>query len=159
MAICKIINAKTKYSDDNALESVIRYISNPNKIRSGYFSGVAVDMNDPAKDMKLLSNSFKKYSRIRLRHFVVAFENGEVTIPEIADAIGSEVAECIGRKYQVVYAVHEDADHLHIHFVHNAVSYRDGCRYRGAKKEYYALHYTLQKILRPYGVRRIYMEH
>ena len=42
-----------------------------------------------------------------------------------------------GGEYQIVYAVHEDSRHLHVHFVLNTLNYRTGKKYPGDKEDYY----------------------
>lgn len=53
--------------------------------------------------------------------------------------------------YQIVYAVHEDAAHLHIHFVMNMISYLDGKRYAGKKKDFYDYQNYLQGAAEVFG--------
>lgn len=68
--------------------------------------GVGIDPNCIADSMVSVSNAFNKNSRIRLHH------------------------RRIGQEYQIAFALHEDTDYPHLHFVFNAVSFIDGHRYR-----------------------------
>lgn len=53
--------------------------------------------------------------------------------------------------YQIVYSVHEDAKHLHVHFVMNMISYQNGKRYSGQKKDFYDYLKYLQEIADLFG--------
>lgn len=62
-------------------------------------------------------------------------KNGEVT-PELAHKIGVELAnELWGDRFQAIVTTHLNTNHIHNHFVINAVSFKDG-------KKYYDNHYT-----------------
>ena len=54
--------------------------------------------------------------------------------------------------YQVVYALHEDTDYPHIHFVFNSICYQNGQRYRGDKAEYYDLLNYAKNALHHVGI-------
>lgn len=149
MIIFKKISYAQKYHDDNAIPDVVRYICQTGKTPSRMIGGVGIDMNHIAESMIAVSKQFGKYSRIRLHHFVVSFPDG-LKKPELLPNIAQHIANCIGRNYQIVYAVHEDTKHLHIHFVFNAVSYIDGTKYRGGMKEYYELIGCVSSILSVY---------
>lgn len=73
-----------------------------------------------------------------------------MTANEVAH-IADQVAGHYSDRHQIVYAVHEDTDHPHAHFVMNQVSFRDGRHYYGTKQDYYAFQEHIKKILRPYG--------
>lgn len=55
-------------------------------------------------------------------------------------------------KYQIVAAVHEDREHLHIHFGMNTTSYCDGSKYHGTKKDYYDFIRYMDDLTAPYGI-------
>ena len=48
-------------------------------------------------------------------------------------------------------SVHEDAEHLHVHFVMNMISYQNGKRYSGQKKDFYDYLKYLQEIADLFG--------
>jgi len=152
MAILTTPNGHGMYQDGTSREGVIQYILNPNKIRTGYWGGVSVDLTNPAGCMEQVSRHFGKESGVRLRHFVVSFHPKELNEVEIVDEIAQRVANWLGQEYPVLYGVHEDKDHLHFHLAMNAVSHIDGHRYRGTKREFYALQNAIQDILMDYGI-------
>lgn len=150
MIIFKKISYADKYHDDNAIIDVISYICQPSKTRSGIVGGVGVDPKNIANSMIAVSKHFKKYSRIRLHHFVISFGKEDLQSTKILPEIAQKIAAYIGSEYQTVFALHEDTENLHIHFVFNAVSYIDGKKYRGGISEYYQLIGGIGAILSTY---------
>lgn len=82
---------------------------------------------------KAVKRRGKKASR-RIYHYIVSFP------PSMDDAncvklAAKEIAEIFSGQYQVYYGVHEDEEHLHIHFAINAISYVDGKKWHKNKRE------------------------
>ena len=138
MATLKVLNGKGKYHDLGAREDVARYICNPLKSSSGLIGGVGVT-EDIVESMNDVAARFQKTNGVQLRHFVLSFSPDELDCPKCVFDFACYVAEFIGQEYQVIFAVHENTANLHIHFMFNSISYRDGHRYLGKKKEYYDL--------------------
>lgn len=138
MAMLKVCNGKEKYYDIGARETVARYICNPLKAESGLIGAVGIT-EDIVDSMNEVAIRFGKINGVQLRHLVLSFLPDELDCPEDVFEIACPIAQFIGQDYQVVFAVHENTANLHIHFMFNSISYRDGHRYYGKKKEYYAL--------------------
>ncbi len=98
---------------------------------------------------------YGKNSGIKLRHFIISFAPFEKVSPEKANEIGKVATSYFGREYQAVYAVHESTDNLHIHIVINSVSYIDGHRYGGTKKEFYAFKNYMERVLQQFGIHSL----
>lgn len=64
----------------------------------------------------------------------------------------------MGCKYEAMYGVHENEEHIHIHIAMNSVSYVDGSRYYGRKKEFYGLLKDIGEILKCYGIYKFYYQ-
>lgn len=146
MAILKPINKRGKYHDLDAREELARYIFNPQKMYSGYCGGVGVT-EDVVGSMNEIASRFEKTKGVQLRHMILSFSPEEIDDPEIVNEIACHVAMFIGQEFQVVFAVHENTENLHVHFMQNHISYKDGHRYSGSKKEYYNLVNFLRKLL------------
>lgn len=158
MSIIKVINGNGKYYNTDAKENAINYILKPHKVKHGYVGGVGVSDVCPAESMQLVSEIYNKTSGVQLRHYVVAFEAVELTNPKTAFEIACRIATYIGKTYQIVFAVHEDKDHLHIHFVANTVSYIDGRKYRGTYAEFFEMKSHISKVLKAYGIKTLMYE-
>ena len=69
-------------------------------------------------------------------HLIQSFAPGEVTA-ETAFSIAQEyVKQYLSGRYEAVYAIHEDKNHTHAHFIWNAVSFVDGRKYHADNREY-----------------------
>ena len=136
MATFKEIYKEDQYRDDSAIPNLIRYISRHDHAISRYIGAVGVDLEHAADQMIWTSKHFNKNSGKRLRHFVLAFDGNHSEDLVTIFSIGERIAEKIAKRYQVAFAIHENTENLHIHFVLNAVSYIDGKRYRGTHEEY-----------------------
>lgn len=155
MAIFKKIADQGKYQDNQAIPDLIGYITRRDKTPSGFIGGVETDENDIAGSMMRVSSSFNKNSFIRLHHFIISFHPQEISSIRILIGIAEEICIFIGDTYQIVYAIHEDSFYPHIHFVFNAVSYKNGERFRGGKKEYHDLVRLVRYYVRAFGVAEL----
>lgn len=123
-----------KYRDGQALHAVIRYCLNPMKTPSGIVGGMGVDVDQAAFEMERISSAYGREFGVRLRHFMLSFSQDEVLAMgscdlEIMKEIAEFVACCYGHSHQIIYALHEDTETPHLHFVMNAVSYLDGRKF------------------------------
>ena len=98
--------------------------------------------------MQRVTEMFDKTNGVQLRHFIISFSPEETRSASIVNDIACMIVPYLGREYQTGFAVHEDTTHLHIHIVCNAISYLDGHRYRGTKKEFYDFICHCNQILR-----------
>ena len=152
MAILKIVNEAGKYHDNRALATVIDYCRKPEKVENGYVGGIACNPLQAVIEMETLASLYNKNDGLRLRHMCLNFEPNELTEPFTAYVIGHQAAMYYGYDYQIFYGVHQDKEHIHIHFVMNTVSYRSGLKYQGTKKDYYDYQNHLRAILSEYGI-------
>lgn len=126
-------NQKMKsYTDNKCYKDVISYVcgfNNDKHIR--YLGGYGVDytnINNVVKQFKTVNKQLKQSNKgvRKLYHFFMSFGNPEFD-PNNAQIIGATVAEHIFEiGFQCIYAVHEEAGHIHIHFVFNARNYLNG---------------------------------
>lgn len=154
MCKLKVINGNGKYKDEDSRVDVINYILRKDRAIHGHWGGSHIDLQFPIAAMEAHADSWNKNSGVRIRHFVLSFSHEEVSSPEFAKKIGQLLANHLGHEYQTIFAVHENTDHLHIHFVMNAISH-DGKRYRGTKCEFYSLMNYLKRSLKRYGIRSV----
>lgn len=152
MIYFKKIACAGKYHDDQAIPDVIAYITRPDKTPNKIIYGVHVDMQNIAESMIAVSKKYKKYSRLRLHHFIITFEPKFKSHVDILTRAAEEICNYIGRTYQVVFALHEDTLFPHIHFVFNAVSFVNGYKYHGGQGDYNELVHTVKSILSAKGL-------
>ena len=155
MSKLKIANHRGKYRDPSARSDVIRYILRPDKAVHRYCGGIHVSPHSPADSMDQTALSFGKNNGVQLHHWILSFSPFECDIPQAANEVAKHLAAVIGQEYQVVYSVHEDRRHCHIHFVFNAVSWVDGHRYRGTRSEFFRFYNAFKAVLASYGIYRL----
>lgn len=114
MAIVTCPNKRGKYCDVTSRYDVINYIMNPAKVKHGICGGVLVNMDAPAEDMAVTARLYGKDSGVRLRHFIISFSDFDDVKFNKLGALAHDLASVIATRYQVVYAVHEDTDRLHM---------------------------------------------
>lgn len=146
-----------KYHDDDALQSVVNYAIAPGKARPGYTAGFGVSIHQPAYEMRRLSQAFDKDFGLRLRHWVLTFSKEELRMlrRKVYDTlykIAWEAASYYGYQHQIIFAIHGDTKHAHIHFVMNTVNFITGHKYGGDKADYFAYQRYLTTILIHYGL-------
>ena len=155
MATFTIVGAgqEDKYCDDNALRDVINYITPGYQLPDNMICADGVTKNCAALEMELVSRAYWKHSNCRLRHWVVSFsEEDNVTLEEVRQ-IADRSAAFYKSRYQIIYAIHTDTDNIHVHFVMNRISYRDGKAYSGKYSDFYDYRNHLSKLCGRYGVK------
>lgn len=125
-----------KFYDENAYWDATHYITNPQK--AVYTGGCNLTSLDTAsKEMEETAKSFGKNSGKRIRHSELSFSREEGVTAEQANQFAQAIIQHYAPEYQIIYAVHGNTENVHIHFVMNQISYVDGHRYQGKKKDYY----------------------
>ena len=154
MATFKVIGKGEdgKYFDDLALKDVINYVLNPQKTKSHLVGAYGVQIEFAAQQMEFVSRAYNNYDKLRLRHFIISFADSDCILPCDAIYIAQRAAEFYANRYQIIFGIHEDADHLHVHFVMNQVSYLDGRKYSGSKKEHYDFVNYMKDICYGFGI-------
>ena len=120
-----VIMVRNEYPDEQSLKNVIRYVLGC-ALRGGY----GIDPEMAFEQMKFVKQSFHKSSGVQLKHFIISFSNREMIDLDFSDllALGFRVGQHL-REYQLVYGIHLDSDHVHIHFAMNTVSFLDGHKF------------------------------
>lgn len=134
-----------KYFDENSYHDVSNYICNP--VKAAYVGGAGVTSVETAgNEMEQIAIKFGKNSGKHLRHSTLSFATEENVSPEKANEYAQRIIQYYAPEYQIAYAVHTNTDNVHIHLVMNQVSYVDGHRYQGKKKDYYDFKKYMGKV-------------
>ncbi|MDY3031578.1 MAG: relaxase/mobilization nuclease domain-containing protein [Clostridia bacterium] len=167
------------WSIKGRLDSVINYVTNPEKTDGGrytdtelqaltdvidyaedeakthnkvYVSGINISPNIARDQMVMTKLQFGKTDKILAYHGYQSFLPGEVT-PDMAHEIGIKLAERLwGDRFQVLVTTHLDHEHIHNHFCLNSVSFVDGKKFRGGSKAYWIMRAESDKICTEYGL-------
>lgn len=132
MAVNKIITAKAK--THSSMKACINYVLREDKTPDRL---VAVTGPYDKEDINT-QNVFDSFVEEKLNwdkdsgrmymHSVLSFHKDEYITPEQALEIGIQLAseDPFYSKYQTLISVHQEKQHIHVHFVTNTVSYIDG---------------------------------
>lgn len=120
-----VLVVRNEYPDQESLGRVLNYVQ-----REPIGGGYAIDPNYAFEQMMLVKNAFYKTEGVQLKHFIVSFTDSEMGTLDFTDLInlGFEIGKCL-QDYQMVYSIHLDSNHTHMHFVMNTVSFLDGHKY------------------------------
>lgn len=134
-----------KYFDDRAYQNVIAYDVRPGK--AAFIGGAGISsVNAAAQEMQDSAYRFGKNKGKRIRHSILSFAKDENITPAQANEFAQEIIKFYAPQFQIIYGVHTDTDVLHIHFAMNQVSFIDGHRYEGKKKDYYNFMKHMRKV-------------
>lgn len=152
MAIYKVINKSGNYRTAQDVKNVTNYVTSPGKVREDGVSGGAVLPEIAADAMESVTRAYHNTEGLHLRHSVLSFDPKECLSPDDVKEIAQECLSFYKDKYQIISAVHEDRDHLHIHLVMNTTNYTDGSKYPGTRKDYYDFLNYIDNLLAPYHI-------
>ena len=134
MAITKLMHMKEARGGTKSshLKNALQYILNPEKTEQGLLIGgnVGTDANEIHEQMLATKQLFGKEQGRQGYHFVVSFDRFEAS-QEDAMKVGETFArKYFGDHYEYVSAVHNDKEHMHVHFIFNSVSRSDGKKFQ-----------------------------
>ncbi len=139
MAITKLMNIKDTGNADHAghLNRLLNYMMNPDKTEETALVGASNCTPKTASTiMQETKNNFEKITGRQGYHFVISFKPGE-TDADTAYKIAEEfVSTYLADRYEAVFAVHDDKEHIHIHIAFNSVSFVDGYKYHYANNDW-----------------------
>ena len=145
-------NQPGKYHDKDAYDDVISYVLDSDKTTEDLVGGCGVNPYMAVDQFKIIARIHHKDFGVHLRHMVLSFSKKEPIGIQQAKSIAYQIAAYYAEQYQILYAVHIDAEHLNIHFVMNTVSYRTGMKYEGKKQDYYQFIDHMKQTLGWYGL-------
>ena len=120
-----LILVRNEYQDYRALRRVLTYV-----LRSNLYGGYGIDPSRAYEQMVFLKEAYHKKSGVQLKHFFITFHDREMLYVGFEDILqlGFDVGKYFG-EYQMVYGIHLDSNHVHLHFVMNTTSFMDGHKY------------------------------
>lgn len=156
MAITKAINKQTK--SHGAMRNCIEYVLRESKIKDGLlditgpyaFDSITYDL--VYKSFKEEKEIWKKDNGRMYAHHVISFHKDEKITAEQAFEFGKTFAEQVFGDYQTLISVHQDKNHLHIHFVTNSVSFIDGYKLHISAKELEKMKQLTNNMCREQGL-------
>ena len=142
MAITKLMHMKeaSKGAKSSHLKNAIDYIFQEHKVAKEegikYASSQGCMLNNAYSEMLLTKKQYGKESGRQGYHFVISFApDDNVTKEQLWKITQGFVNEYLSG-YEAVYAIHDDADHLHSHIIFNSVNYRTGYKYHYKNRDW-----------------------
>ena len=123
------------------MRNCIEYVLRESKIKDGlvYITGpfAAEELNYDTVYKAFLAEKklWDKDSGRMYTHHVISFHKDEQITSEQAYEYGKELADRWFNGFQCLVSVHQDKDHVHIHFVTNSVSYENGLKIHASAKD------------------------
>ena len=117
-----------------------------------YVTALNCSLPTAYQEFKNTREMYNKTDGIRYYHFVQSHPSGYKIEPALAHKIAVEFAERAFPGHEVVVATHTDADHIHSHFVLNAVNAETGLKYHSNKFTLQDLRQLSDEICQKYGV-------
>lgn len=139
MAVFKLIS-KEYYKNPESVAVVLRYITTPVKTEDNYIGGLGIIPYSSADEMIMQFQTVKKLwhktEGVQIVHFIVSFSYEEHVSDYQAYLLAYNISTYYANGFQVVYAVHQDNEYTHIHFVVNTVNIIDGHKLNRGKGDF-----------------------
>ena len=148
MAIFKQVESGINPYAEDYMATKIAYILRPEAILSNYWGGygfVKGTLQEVTEQFYIVRNLYHKSNYIPLRHFVLSFDpyyEYDIT-PFQAYQIAKKVCKIFAdAQYQVIFSVHENTNHLHVHILVNTIDLTNGMLYNCDMHNFYAVRQT-----------------
>lgn len=116
-----------KYENPDAVDKVISYILRLDNINlAGGYGIVLANKREIIEHFHKVKIYYGKTDGKQIRHFIFSVNKKLYFKPEHVKQLGYLIGRYFENDYQVVFAVHDDSQNLHIHMGVNTVAYTNG---------------------------------
>ena len=142
------------------LKCAIEYVMSLEKTQNGrLIGGINCQPDRAYEQMKATKNNYHKTDKRQGYHIILSFKEGESNPDKVFEITEKFVKEYIGGKYEAIYAVHDNTEHLHSHIIFNSVSFLDGKKYRYDRGDWEKLIQPItNRLCREYGLSELEIE-
>lgn len=154
MALLKYVNLNRHPAGSKSpdlIRNEIYYILNPSKMLHNCWGGCGLLLTEPENlilQFTTAKNVFHKENYAPLRHFVLSFSSDFDMVDVFqAQRIAYEICELFFPEHQMLFAVHENSENLHIHLLLNTINCMTGNTIHMDKSFFGRFHYALRTIL------------
>lgn len=162
MAVTKLLHMKQAKSGYPAkhLANGLKYIMNPDKTENGrYVSGSSCIAENALQQMLDTKRHFGKLDKRQGYHFIISFEEEDVSEDTAFAVVGEFVKEYLGEDFEAVYAIHNDTEHIHGHIIFNSVRCSNGYKYDYRNGEWERnIQPLVNRLCETYGLSSLDME-
>lgn len=118
---------KGNYENYNAVDKVIAYILRLDNMELASGCGVLMtNKKEIGKQFHIVKQFYGKTDGKQIRHIIFSVDKTLFFTPYQVKCLGNLLAQYFAKERQVVFAVHDDTGHLHIHMGINTVAYTNG---------------------------------
>ena len=122
-----VIVTRNTYPDTHSLQYVIGYVLR-SAMRGGY--GVSPDPQWAFDEMYFVKRAFYQTDALQLKRFLISYSHEEAMFIDFEEMLQTAFeAAKLFQEYQIVYGLHLDGSHVHVHMVMNTTSFIDGHQY------------------------------
>ncbi len=146
------------YKTYASMKRLIDYVTDvkKHKTREDLIKGMNCDPSHAYEEFLLSKEIYKKPedgNRRMCIHFSQDFKTGEDITPELASEIAEQLLQHeMFQGFQVLYATHIDAGHVHTHFVINTVNLETGAMWHSNKNDLQKLKDYSDELCRKYNL-------
>lgn len=155
-AIVRFFNGKNNRRD--SLSRCGAYICNPLKAPQHLIGGQGIHIEHGVRDMLTTKKLHNKTSGKQHEHFIVSFHPDSTVTPEDCYCVAAKIA-LFYEEFQVLYSVHTNREHLHIHFVINSVNAVTGKKFSQWQDDLARFKEYVYEIVKSYGITQISLEY
>ena len=125
-----VVIVRNTYPDDQSMKRVTHYALDKAVAVGAY--GTNPNVEAAYMQMQFVKRVFYQTDSLQLKHFFITFSHEEAMYIDFNEMISLafEAAKLFG-EYQMVYGLHLDGSHVHVHVVMNTTSFMDGHQYNG----------------------------
>ena len=148
--MANLIIVRNNYMSNNALENVVNYVKRYSKT-SGNVGAQGVMLYTAYECMYKVQKYFCQTDGKKVQHFILSFDASDDI--ESVNLMNLGYAVCaLFPEYQLVFGIHNDTDHIHIHWALNPVNMITGSKLSFTFKETYTLRAKISELLEPYNI-------
>lgn len=140
MAITKILNINSTDEGNPAehLKNALEYIQNPDKTEKCQLVGGINCLPEMAYNQMMdTKQTYGKSGKRQAYHVIISFPPEETVTPDQARFVAEGfIKDILKNEYEVVYGIHTDKEHTHVHIIWNSVSLVTGKKYVSPKQNW-----------------------
>lgn len=147
-----VVIVRNTYPDDQSMLRVIHYALDKAVAVGAY--GTSSNAEAAYMQMQFVKRAFFQTDTLQLKHFFITYSHEEAIFIDFDEMMFTafEAGELLG-KYQMVYGLHLDGSHVHVHIVMNTTSFIDGHQYSGGLSGFMKVCGMLKKKFSQYRVK------
>lgn len=143
-----------KLMSEDKVDRAINYITKDEKTSQRLITGINCSPESAFDEMMFTKNLYNKTDGRQFVHFVQSYSSEEDITPELAHEISLKLLEEERFEgFEVLVATHTDKDHIHTHFILNAVNSETGRKWQQSSLELEKLQDRSNDLCYQYGLK------